>query len=527
MSFVKDPRKYILDDLELKPRTLSTVPAGVDGQIAIVTDQGPVNLMVREGGALVPAVDVSDRLDRTTSAITMQISLTGTSPPTGTIVHSQAEYDALGYSLRYIQDAIEILPIGLAFPVLIELGDGVHLAKVGGGGRPTFSACFIAKGFIQVNKFRQQPVGAINSSVVILVKGKNRNVLLTDAAGTCGGRGSITGITPGGMTIDQYMGKLLIIKTGANAGTIMPIRTNGIDFLNGPALAMSSGACTFDIYEPLAAVIPSTDGITQNASFLSAPINLEVQLIFQDFDLGTVVVGANYIQVGPLLASIRFNYCRIRFTGTTGTSFMAIGGNSILLLNCLIQMVACAGNWSSGLPGSLLVAGCIVKGNPVEPFFSADAGGTLSFYYTSIEPDTGWTGTVFSLRAGNLVMSGENWLFGHGPCTAIKVTDIYNKGTSVVYGYYLWIEGVDTMFDISGSMGLTLEHYSQVHCGIDNNVGWRISNGARVLSDNFVPENPMLVSDIIIDGVAEPFSKLSLSGDEIVGRYGSRVIRHG
>jgi hypothetical protein len=58
MGFHKDDRKQKFGDLELTPRLLGNVPAGADGQLAVVTDSPGVHLMVRKSGALVPAVTV-------------------------------------------------------------------------------------------------------------------------------------------------------------------------------------------------------------------------------------------------------------------------------------------------------------------------------------------------------------------------------------------------------------------------------------------------------------------------------------
>ena len=59
MATCRDPRKYVLGDLEVTPRALTSVPAGSDGQLVPITDQTGKNLYVRKGGNLVPVIDTS------------------------------------------------------------------------------------------------------------------------------------------------------------------------------------------------------------------------------------------------------------------------------------------------------------------------------------------------------------------------------------------------------------------------------------------------------------------------------------
>jgi len=59
MAMNRDMRKQSFSDLEIDPRILADVPAGNNGQLAVVTDQVGMRLYVRIGGTLVPAIDAS------------------------------------------------------------------------------------------------------------------------------------------------------------------------------------------------------------------------------------------------------------------------------------------------------------------------------------------------------------------------------------------------------------------------------------------------------------------------------------
>jgi hypothetical protein len=533
-----DSRKQMFDDVELAPKTLLTVPVGTDGQLAVVTDNPGVRLMVREGGVLVPAidaatVDVTNKVDQTTTSITLNVDpVGGTTPPAGLIVHSQAEYDALGYSLLRPQDAIDILPIGIGHSIIVRMLAGNHLAKVGSSGRPTFHYALITKAFIDTSDKTQQDIsitGWLFKSMIIF-KGVTKTIAYSGSgAWTGSGTGVISGITPGGMTPDAYIGKLLIITTGANAGTYMPIRTNGIDSITGPPMPtyLALGACTFDVYDPAATLLPSTDGITMNAtSGILSPLST-VRVSVENIKIGTDAMPNLTIRMGsyfPLISHYIFG-CQM-----VSASVGAYAGGRLNVWWTDIKLVgaayAGAHNINDGV--SLYMTGCTLRGVSSANFLYAANGGALFIGNTAITPNAGVTASIFHLDWGLLNILAQVNIYGNGLCTGLTVSDIGQWGapSTVAYGL-IWMDNCATMFSILGTAGLYLEKNIHSSCGATNLVGWRVSAGSKVLSDNFTTTQPMLTSDIIIDGVAASFSSLTVAGDELVGQYGSRMIRHG
>jgi hypothetical protein len=255
------------DGLVATPSTLAGAEVLADGQLAPVTDQPGVNLYVRKGGVLVPAVTTALEVN---SEINMTVDpSTGVSPPSGTVVHSQADYDALGAPLLYIQDAIDILPLVLNSNIRINLAAGEHLAKSGAGGTGNQTRCCIQL----VRGAMSHKHGAYNSTLTspsnqnayLYITGTTSTVVYAEEAGTTSGA-ELTR-TSGSWTAGELRGKFVIIVTGAGAGLKYPIEENTTTMLRVAGAVFSpAGAVTFRIEEPAAVILPSSDGVTRNAN---------------------------------------------------------------------------------------------------------------------------------------------------------------------------------------------------------------------------------------------------------------------
>lgn len=184
-----------------------------------------------------------------TEAITMGVDPSGgTSPPDGTLVTSQAEYDALGYSLKYADDVFRILPPFLAFNVTVNLVAGTYLVPAGR------------------TRMMQWPrpmcwPGALAKPSVTFQNTTNWTQIEAAQAGTRQ-YWRITR-TSGTWTAHEHRGRFMRVVSGPGAGSLYPIGDNTTTYLElaGPRVP-SPQSITFDIVEPAVVWLPTQDGST-------------------------------------------------------------------------------------------------------------------------------------------------------------------------------------------------------------------------------------------------------------------------
>lgn len=479
---------------------------------------------VAEGGA------VTGKMDQTTELLRMTVDpVAGVSPALGTLVHSQAEYDALGAPLLYPQDVFDILPIGLKASVFVSVEDGVCLAKPNDSGFPGYSFLGLPKAFKTVaDRFFTTDHPYYNNPIISF-EGKNRTVIRT-CTGHCNGRGSIGTILPAGMTPDEYRYKMVYITSGANAGTMFPIRTNGADYINGPAMYLEVGDCEFEIYDIPAKMIPSTDGINQDAGGLYWQTGIEVSVFFVNIDFGTEDVAWNSIedyQRDPW-NNLWIMDCRFIF----GLSYMSLyinHGAHLNVQNSLLDFRGGHGVEADGIGSWMWVANCILKGVP-NAAFMIPYGGAIIGQYGNVFQDMGtFAGPLIFCQAGGLHNSGESWAFGNDLATAIKVQgSTWFEGIPSVVGYYMWCENVEALIELRATEpGFTFgAHYTFVHSGTSINYGWKIIC-ANVETTEFKIPNDYIstqIADMQIDGLNYSYAEIgNAPGTEIHGQYGSKI----
>jgi hypothetical protein len=529
MAKIRDRRKNILEDLEVTPRALLSVPAGSDGQLAPVTDVSGVNLMVRIGGVLVPAVDVAAnaaKIDQTTSDIDMVVnSATGTSPPAGTIVRSQAEYAALGYDLKYPQDAIDILPIGLGHFIEVTLKAGNSLAKPDDTGFTGMSQSLQAKPFIQTTLRNYSDVNPDYVSAAIWFKGESKNILVSEIAGTFASTGDITAVGTSWVT-DAYRGKLLLIKTGANAGSIVPVSNNTDTVIKTTPGYWSAGACTFEVYEPTSIWLDSTDGVNPDAYGIEIRPDCMAYICFGNIQFGTAALPSYGITGGTAPGQIRASVVTDSIIINNNTVWgPAIYGSSFKFNNCSIRVVSStyAAFFLNAQDSAIWLTRCFVYGYPTGYSFTNSffcgfyRGICINLDSTVVAPDTGWNKFVIFL-SGSFLTVRKTIIQGNTVCGGIQINDIQSYQQSYMYSE-VQINNCVTALDVAGAPALVL--MGGTVSGSGNTNGWVLSRGSRVRSEN--PANVGATTEMTIDGIAHSYSEIPNKGDGIMERYGSSL----
>lgn len=269
MARCRDLRTISTPSVEIDPVALADVPSGSDGQIAIVTDNAICRAYVRESGSLVPIVDVN-AAQRTTEAITITVDYaTGVSPPEGTVVHNQAEATALG-TLKYVQDAVDVLPTFLGGNVTISVAAGTHYAKL--------NNCEYSTAML-----RMRPFTSLGWFSYINIQGQVSVV----ESGITGTLSAYTFVRSSGTWVAGALsGKFLKITTGAGIGSILAIRDNTEDTVYFEGYVWTVGAATVTIQESSTILLSDPSGDV-GYDGIYAPGAMDYNLRISDCCLGT------------------------------------------------------------------------------------------------------------------------------------------------------------------------------------------------------------------------------------------------
>jgi len=484
--------------VELEPTTLAAALAGDNGQLAVVTDQAGRHLYVREGGSLVPAIE--ERLRAVTqSDIYMRVDGSGgTTPPAGTRVVNQDEYDALGYDLLSIQDALDIIPPGVAHLVYISVAAGRYP-----GNAPYFgyTASFVVPGFIDFGGY-------------LYIQGESKTTIEVAQAGTVTDSKHIQR-SAGTWTVDEHKGKLAEIKTGVGAGKVCPIAGNTADTLF-VAQNLTTGACTFEINEPAAILEPG------NAIGFSVSTTL-----FFYLDNLTFGDTTDPYQTILLYGSANLQGCSGYFAAYGWIYVYGTGLNS--------TMWYCSFEFTRGQinvldTGSYLTIGATyIYGDPTET--GTDIPGLLVIgedsrvrtHYPIFEVTDGSATDpiIYSLGSYVNMRHNDTYIIGNGLCTGIYaehgVTVFAQQATAELY-----IENCGTAVEAAKGAEIQLELLGTPSTSNVN--GFVISGGARVTAVD--PQNVTASGnelDLDSDTTAT-YSDLSV-GDTITGPGGSSIRR--
>jgi hypothetical protein len=277
----------------------------------------------------------------------------GVTPPAGTIVTTQAEYDVLGSALRYAQDALDILPPVLGDYVKVRLMAGEHWADV------TTQCCLYSAGrmFDLGGKSRivTDPVlGSIGRSRILFYG--DTSIYTASQAGTYTAPRSISCPT-GTWSVNELQNKWVYFLTGTLAGSRLPIRNNTATTIE-LAATISSGSGTFEIRQMDSYLVPTTTGTnTVNTLILSGlPGSNALWYYFIDMNIHksskkTTLQSWDY-------TGLQFVRCAI-YGGST-TTYGAILRTTIGMQGChlIIDTAYPFGFWS----GSASLFQCMIRG---------------------------------------------------------------------------------------------------------------------------------------------------------------------
>lgn len=527
MSLTKDRflGRYIHPDaLVVAPKTLVGVDSLVDGQIVPVTDQPGVNLMIRKGGTLKPAVLVREA-SSTTSWIEMTVDPTaGTSPPAGTLVHNQAEYDALGYDLLYAQDALDILPLILRYGVIIKLKGGAHAGKYARtGGDNGYDQWLYFPDFL-VDTAEAYYGDLDGREPGIYIEGEGENDIGSPVACTWDVATTQIVRTAGTWTVDEHAGRLVLITSGVLAGMILPVYGN-----DATSLAINSiqGSGTYpltiQVYEPAAVVSGMTSLLTATPNDLRAqfPITLglrNVKLV-SSYDM----TWHGYLNLQYCMAQVSRLVLRhaLPYDGFGGSAYQStIQYSSVRLPGSGYARLAV-------LAGGLSVESSAIRGNisggPDIPLVYLVAGALhsiSSIYGPTYEASPTIDGPIFKLSGGQVVGGNYNTLAGNGLTTGVLLDggDLIYGGSALAWAIRDQAVAIATGVNKRGTVtGLHPD-------STGNTKGWVVSGGSHVHV-----EDPSVIAasgdELAIDGTVYPYADIPSAGDWIEGPSGSRIVR--
>lgn len=455
---------------------------------------------------------------RTTEAITMEVDpATGVSPPDGTLVTSQAEYDALGAPLEFIQDVFRILPSrGLDHPIKVVVASGTHLARPGTGGNismfadiPSYSSTEQIGGWDFVFGLPYGP-GILfegqKSAIESGVAGTLATYSFTRSSGTW---------TPGAL-----VGKQFDIVSGAGAGSSRLVVENDATTVYFSLAIFSTGAATINLWEPGTVFLSSEDGI--NPTFYGmlyryGSYSSNSPIIFKNVQWGTGALHFGSIQMYGLYLVL--NECRLIGSDVTITPYSE-GRTAIEIGNSHITLDGYYGFWMRGPEIRGNMNGVLFTGSPTATILRLQERTSLYMTGARFIPDAGFAGAC--LRA-----EGESWMSlgddvqidGVATCTGLQLLGDGTQSSGIkgelrIKNCNLAVEAsgvsINASFPLSGSSG--------------NTTGWQVRYGSRVVMAN--PSNIGAATELLLDSDSFSYADvLGSVGDEVVGVYGSSFLR--
>jgi len=493
------------------PKTLATVPVLGDGQIASVTDRGPVSLVVRKGGSLVPALTVE-----TSGQINLTVDYaTGASPPAGTTVTTQAEFDALGAPLKYAQEALEILPTTRGALVKVELLAGIQYAKPDIYGFGYTSGLYYQGQAGKAKKLvSDDPSYYAGRTIVFWGEDAEAEA---DQAGTVSVNRLVTRST-GTWTVDQHRGKTCLFTTGANAGTRGVIAANSTTALTLAGYSYTGGACTFTIVEPAATLVDHSYGAADGAGLCIEGPGTGI-LQFNNLKFGNTTDRISWGIQSIRNAVIQFNGCML-FIQAPGAHASNLTYTDATFWQSSIDMDADYG-FLFGASAFAFISGCLIYG--------------VSRGYGLLG---GVSGGIFDIRcsfvrAAPTMASTLPLLFVWD--TAAIIEDVFlDGGLANTQGLSVGTPIGPGSVDVGGpvitncSIALLATRGSTIAVssvsGSSNGVGFQVDDGA-LISAPITISGLAATNPIVLDGTTFQYSDIPNLGDWIEGPSGSRIIR--
>jgi hypothetical protein len=432
--------------------------------------------------------------------------INGKSPPPNTTITQQSEYAALGYSLKYLSDAIAILPNGIGHIVNIRLLPGKHLSN---GAKFGNNSNFEIKCLKDSSIYRElDPYGTRSG---IYIEADSTNQIESEQAGTLG-MDTITGRTSTWVP-DAYRGKIVEITSGINAGTKFPILGNDTSTLDLPYFG-NIGLCTFIIWEPNVFLMDSTDGALSNSNGGSIR-DVEVLVQFKNISFGTPDLPFTTIRMLDH-SNLTLESCVVN---SSSFIYSEVYDSSTIIQDSYLQIIG-------GQSGLYMKNGAFVE--LVNIGISGYATNSLLKMYnrarSKIESVTFMPNQLhvsYCINCeGSLVNFKSSQIKGNGSCSGLKISSDFQS--TEVEDLDLKIENcVNTV--IFQNCFVSIKDSKSFPNSSSNLNGWTITNGAKIEVSN--PETISAINQILIDGSSFSYDQIRYPGDELIGLLGSSIRR--
>lgn len=455
---------------------------------------------------------------RVTEAISMEVDyVNGVSPAAGTIITSQADYDALGAPLKYPQDVFDILASFIDYPVIVDCVAGDHYAKSGTLVYPCFmyrppyrsSAQNVRMDVTQPSEFRAPKI-YFRGTTAVYEAAISGVTSYRNPAESSYARDAIFTRDSGTWTVGELRGKFVTIVSGAFAGNNFPVVDNTETTIHLAGYVGSIGACNIDIFECATRFIPKL-----------GPTGASVSLGLMGWWSSTEDAQHGkfkWIQFGT--EADKFNFSLT----SKATDFLecVIHHSTAYMLEPLLgtrgyvkferSQVVLNSQGLQARASRLDVFSSVISGNPASAYIVQLREHTVLYgVYAYIIALSSYAGSCLVLLTDSFpTLQGRFEIIGNSECTGIHFS---GAGTSVTVedsGY-----ASVSRCNIALKFGRTFANLAQFATSIEaNNIGWQLLNGAVVKSGN--PSTILTaVSDIDLNGNIVDYSLLSSSGDEV------------
>jgi hypothetical protein len=454
----------------------------------------------------------------------------GQSPPSGTVVTVQPEYNALGYDLKYLQDAFDILPYFVEHNIRIMMKSGTHLAKPNSG--RWWSGVF--EGFVYVPPIRASvkkayfdynPEPPASFYAGIDIYGEGETEIESSQSGTIYYNEHRITRDSGTWTVDEHKGRFVEILTGVTAGEKYIIVGNSTTELEiGDLCRESTGAVTFKIIENDTTCLSSLNGATgiQVGMIAEGDVS-EVPISFKNLNFGNSTVNFGSMVIGT--HSIAFDRCNILSSGYIYVGSSRGKPKSYLeTIDSVIEFTAESLGIYVERGGHLWENASYIRGKAEDSIngalIHAELGGVLDLNSTVIEPDNSYTRSCIRIYGGGVRVDHKMRIYGNGSCTGIWMRDTTHPCS------FEDLQGVITDCAIAvhlysvGRININTNFYDG---STGNTIGWKLENGSQLVINN--PQEIEATTDLDIDGDTGSYSLLSNIGDMVIGQYGSSILR--
>jgi hypothetical protein len=456
-------------------------------------------------------------------------SVAGVSPPVGTLVTTQAEYDALGADLLYVQDSMDILPPILGGGVVVTLAAGTHIEKPEAIAPSVSGLLIIAnKTFTPYHVFSDAPEfatpGIEFSQASIIFIGDGTTIQEASQTGTSYFHSVVR--DTGTWTVDEHRGHFV---NNISSGERRVIQSNTTDtlMLGGEPLLYDGSACTFQIETPAAIMLSSPDGVYSDVGGILIYGASGANVKFFNIQYGTPAIRGPILQSGGIQLIMEESV----WFGAGSTLNPAIRGRCGLFEHAYFEKSYLDVSAFSGL-GCPCLSSCLFRTGVttlhqsviymyfIETGLTIREGGELDLSWSSIINNPSLSDIpIILVEVGGVLCSniGGAIIEGGGQGVGISISSgVCSRGASAGG---LSVNNCNIAVDVYG--GGIFE--GQIN-GADNDTAWRITGSALVTSP-FGVDLFALTNEIDIDGEVLPYTDVPNVGDWIQGQSGSRFSR--